>query len=114
MALLQEISSGPSPPYGRWKNHNLRRLRYLVKQDLDNIGSWYCLDDGDDDDIPLLSVQNLHICIWAAGCKLYGPDTKEIIHYCSAECRIHHEFDLWTHSFCPAMEYTVSRINIGM
>jgi hypothetical protein len=62
----------------------------------------------------LLSVQNLHICIWAAGCKLYGPDTKEIIHYCSAECRIHHEFDLWTHSFCPAMEYTVSRINIGM
>jgi hypothetical protein len=32
MALLQEISGGPSPPDGRWKNHNLRRLRYLFKQ----------------------------------------------------------------------------------
>jgi hypothetical protein len=31
MALLQEISGGPSPPDGRWKNHNLRRLRYVVK-----------------------------------------------------------------------------------
>jgi hypothetical protein len=31
MALLQEISGGPSPPDDRWKNHNLRRLRYLVK-----------------------------------------------------------------------------------
>jgi hypothetical protein len=31
MALLQEISSGPSPPDGRWKDPNLRRLRYLVK-----------------------------------------------------------------------------------
>jgi hypothetical protein len=28
MALLQEISGGPSPPDGRWKNPNLRRLRY--------------------------------------------------------------------------------------
>jgi hypothetical protein len=37
MALLQEISGGPSPPNGRWKNHNLRRLHYLVKQDPDNI-----------------------------------------------------------------------------
>jgi hypothetical protein len=34
MALLQEISGGPSPPDGRWKNPNLRQLRYLVKQDL--------------------------------------------------------------------------------
>jgi hypothetical protein len=64
MALLQEISAGPSPPDGRWKNHNLRwRLRYLVKQDLDNIAWWYWLDDGDGDDIPLLPVQNPHICI---------------------------------------------------
>jgi hypothetical protein len=37
MELLQEISDGPSPPDGRWKNHNLRWLRYLFKQDLDNI-----------------------------------------------------------------------------
>jgi hypothetical protein len=64
MALLKEICGGPSPPDSRWKNPNLRRLRYLVKQDLDNIAWWYWLDDGDDDDIPLLSVQNLHICIW--------------------------------------------------
>jgi hypothetical protein len=27
VALLQEISSGPSPPDGRWKNHNLRLPR---------------------------------------------------------------------------------------
>jgi hypothetical protein len=39
MALLQEISGIPSPPDGRWKNHNLRRLRYLVNQDLNNIAS---------------------------------------------------------------------------
>jgi hypothetical protein len=62
MALLQEISGGPSPPNGWCKNPNLRRLRYLVKQDLDNIAWWYWLD-GDDDDIPLLPVQNPHICI---------------------------------------------------
>jgi hypothetical protein len=41
MALLQEISGGPSPPVGRWKNHNLRQLRYLIKQDLDSIAWLY-------------------------------------------------------------------------
>jgi hypothetical protein len=75
---------------------------------------WYCLDDGDDDDILLLPIQNPHICIWQAGCRRYGLDTKDIIDYCSAECRIRHKFDLWTRSFRPAMEYVVSRINIGM
>jgi hypothetical protein len=94
MALLQEIRGGPSPPDDWWKNHNLRRLRYLVKQDLDNIAWWYWLDDGDDKEIPLLPVKNPHICIWAVGCRRYGPDTKEIIYYYSAECRIRHEFDL--------------------
>jgi hypothetical protein len=48
MALLQEISGGPSPLDGRWKNYNLRLLRYLVNQDLENIAWWYWLDDGDD------------------------------------------------------------------
>jgi hypothetical protein len=93
----------------------LRRLHYLVKLDLDNIAWLYWLDDGDgDDNIPLLPIQNPHICIWEAGCRHYRPDTKEIIHYCSAECRIRHEFDLWTRKFCPAVEYAVSRMNIGM
>jgi hypothetical protein len=115
MALLQKISGGPSPPDGRWKNHNLRRLRYLIKQDLDNIVWLYWLDDGDDDDdIPLFLVQNPHICIWEVGCRRYEPDTKEIIHYCSAECHIRHEFDLWTCKFRPAVEYAVSRMNIRM
>jgi hypothetical protein len=45
MALLEEISSSSSPPDGRWKNHNLWRLRYLVKQDLNNTAWWYWLDD---------------------------------------------------------------------
>jgi hypothetical protein len=31
MELLQEISGDLSPPDARWKNHNLRRRRYLVK-----------------------------------------------------------------------------------
>jgi hypothetical protein len=31
MAQLQEISGGLSPPDGRWKNHNLQRLCYLIK-----------------------------------------------------------------------------------
>jgi hypothetical protein len=114
MALLQEISGGPSPPDGRWKNSNLRQLRYLVKQDLNNILWWYWLDDGDDDNISLLHVQNHHICIWAVRCRRYGPDTKETIHYCSAECHICHEFDLWTRNFHPAEEYAVSRMKIGM
>jgi hypothetical protein len=115
MALLQEISGGPSPPDDRWKNPNLRWLRYLVKRSLDNIAWWYWLDDGDDDDIPLPPVQNSHICIWEVGCRSYGLDTTEIIHYYSAECRIRHEFDLWTRSFGrPAVEYAVSRMNIGM
>jgi hypothetical protein len=114
MTLLQEISGGPSLPDGRWKNHNLRRLLYLVKQDLDNIAWLYWLDDGDDDDIPLLPVQNPHICIWEVGCRCYGLDTKEIIHYCSTECRIRHEFDLWTCKFRPTVEYAISRMNIGM
>jgi hypothetical protein len=115
MALLQEFSGGLSPPDGRWKNPNLRRLRYLVKQDLDNMSWWYCLYDSDDNDIPLLPIQNPHICIWEAGCRRYGPDTREIIHYCSAECRIRHEFDHWMRSFGrPTVEYTVSRMNIGM
>jgi hypothetical protein len=30
MALLQEISDGPSPPDGRLKNHNLRQLLLMV------------------------------------------------------------------------------------
>jgi hypothetical protein len=112
MALLQEISGGPSPRDGR-KNPNLRQLCYLVNQDLDNIVWWYWLDDGDhDDDIPLLPIQNPHIYIWAVGCRHYRPDTKEIIHYCSAECHIRHEFDLWTRKFRPAVEYAVSRMNI--
>jgi hypothetical protein len=73
------------------------------------------LDDGDyDDDIPLLPVQNPYICIWAARYRRYRQDTKEITHYCSAECRISHEFDLWTRNFRPAVEYAVSRMNIWM
>jgi hypothetical protein len=75
MALLQKISGGPSSPDGSWKNHNLRWLSYLVKQDLDNIALWYWLDD-DEDDIPLLPVQNPHICIWAMGCWHYGRIPK--------------------------------------
>jgi hypothetical protein len=115
MALLQEISGGPSPPDGRCKNPNLRRLRYLVKQDLDNFAWCYWLDDRDyDDDILLLPVQNLHICIWAAGCRHYRSDTKEIIHYCSTKCRIRHEFNLWTREFRLAVDYAVSRMNIRM
>jgi hypothetical protein len=51
MALLQEISGVQSPPNGRWKNHNLRRLHCLY-----NIVWWHWLDEGDDDDIPLLPV----------------------------------------------------------
>jgi hypothetical protein len=61
-SVLQEISGDPSPLDGWWKSHNLRRLCYLVKKDLENIVWWYCLDDSDND-IPLLPVQNPHICI---------------------------------------------------
>jgi hypothetical protein len=42
----------------------------------------------------LLPVQNPHVCIWVVGCRRYGSETSKIIHYCSAECRTRHEFDL--------------------
>jgi hypothetical protein len=77
MALLQEISSSPSPPYGRWKNANLRWLCYLIKQDLENIVWWYWLDDSENDDISLFPVQNPHMCIWEAGCRRYGLDQSD-------------------------------------
>jgi hypothetical protein len=79
IALLQEISGGPSPPDGPWKNHNRRRLRYLIKQDLDNIAWLYWIDNSDDDDILLLPVQNPHICIWEAGCRCYGPSVASVM-----------------------------------
>ncbi len=103
------------PPDGQWKNPNLRWLRYPVKQDLDNIAWWYWLDD-------VTTTTTFRCCMsristsafWAAGCRRYGPDTKQIIYYCSAECHIYHEFDLWTRKFRPVVEYAVSRMNIGM
>jgi hypothetical protein len=113
MALLQEISSGPLPPDKQWKNHNLRRLHYLVNRDLEKIVWWYWLGDGDVD-IPLLPIHNPHVCIWAAGCRHYRPETSEIIHHCSAKCRIRHEFDLWTCNFSVTVKYAVSKMNIGM
>jgi hypothetical protein len=113
MALLHEISGGPSPPDGRSKNHNLGRLHYLINRDLHNIAWWYWLRD-DDGNISLLLVQNPHVCIWAAGCRHHGPETSEIIHYCSAECCNRHEFNLWTRNFSIAVEYVISRMNIGM
>jgi hypothetical protein len=39
---------------------------------------------------------------------------REILHYCNTACHSRHEFDLWTRSFRSAVEYAVSRMNIGM
>jgi hypothetical protein len=108
ITLLHEISGGPSPPDRRWKNHNLRRLRYRVNRDLKNIMWWYWLG-GDYDDIPLLPIQNPYVSIWAAGCRRYGPETSEIIYYCSTKCCIRHEFDLWMHNFSVIMESPLAR-----
>jgi hypothetical protein len=49
-----------------------------------------------------------------SGIQGNGPETSQIIHYCSAECRIHHEFNLWMHNFNVAVEYTMSKMNIVM
>jgi hypothetical protein len=111
MALLLEISGGPSPPNGRWKNRNLQRLRYLVKQDLDNIAWLYWLDDGDDDDnIPLLPSR----IPTSAFRKRDVGATGRIPKRSSTTTVPSAEFDLWTRKFCPTVEYTVSRMNIGM
>jgi hypothetical protein len=113
MALLQEISGGPSPPDGQWKNDNLRRLRYLVRISTTLRGctglmtatmtTFRCCPSR----IPTSAFEKRDV-------GATRPDTKEIIHYCSAECRIRHEFDLWTRKFRPVVEYAVSTMNIGM
>jgi hypothetical protein len=42
------------------------------------------------------------------GCRRYGPETSEIIHYCSVECRIRQEFDTWTRNFSTTVEHAVT------
>jgi hypothetical protein len=109
LALLQGISGGPSLAHGRWENHGLKRLRYLVWRDLCVIAQRLWLPDGDDVD---LCVEDPHVCTWAE-CRRWW-DTTYIIRYCSAECRINHEYVLWTRQFLfnGPVRYSVSRIRM--
>jgi hypothetical protein len=87
-------------------------LCYLVKNNLDNIVGGT--------DLMTATTTTFHChpsrIPTSAGQRDVGATghTKEIIHYYLTECRIRHEFDLWTRSFRPAVEYAVSRMNIGM
>ena len=91
LVLLHKISSDPSQIYGRWENHSLPPLRYSVRRDLDVIAYWLWLSDHDVDP-PGLLVEDTHVCTWAE-CRRWW-DASCFIQYCSAGCRIRHEYDL--------------------
>ena len=108
LALLQGISDGPSLGDGRWENHGLPPLCYSVRRDLDIIAYWLWLPDRDVDPSGLL-VEDPHVCTWAQ-CRHWGDARSCIIRYCSAECCIRHEFDLWTMYFNGPVSYAFSRM----
>ena len=107
LVLLHKISSDPSQIYGRWENHSLPPLRYSVRRDLDVIAYWLWLSDHDVDP-PGLLVEDTHVCTWAE-CRRWW-DASCFIQYCSAGCRIRHEYDLWTRCTNSQVEYAVSRM----
>jgi len=99
LALLHGISGGPSLRDGRW---------YLVRRDLHTIAYRLWLPDRDVDPSGLL-VEDPHVCTWAQ-CRHWGDARSCIIWYCSAECRIRREFDLWTLYFNGPVSYAFSRM----
>ena len=100
LALLHGISGGPSLRDGRWENHGPSLQRYLVRRDLHTIA--YVDPSG-------LLVEDPHVCTWAQ-CRRWGDARSCMIRYCSAECRIHHEFNLWTRYFKGPVSYAFSRM----
>ena len=108
LALLHGISGGPSLRDGRWENHGLSLLRYLVWRDLHTIAYRLWLPDHEVDPLGLL-VEDPYVCTWAQ-CRHWGDARSCIIRYCSTECRIRHEFDLWTLYFNGPVSYAFSRM----
>jgi len=108
LALFHGISGGPSLRDGRWENRRLPVQRYWVRRDLHTIDYWCWLPNLDVDPSGLL-VEDPHVCTWAQ-CRCWGDARSCIIQYCSAECRIRHEFDLWTRYFNGPVSYTISRM----
>jgi len=104
LVVLHTISGGPSQVDGRWENRGLPGLRHSVQRDLEIIASQLWLSDRDID----LLVDDTHVCTWAEW-RCYGDGTF-IIRYCSAGCRIRHEYDLWTRRMNSQVEYAVSRM----
>ena len=108
LALLHGISGSPSLRDGRWENHGLSLQRYLVRRDLHTIAYRLWLPDRDVDPSGLL-VEDPHVCTWAQ-CRHWGDARSCIIRYCSTECCIRHEFDLWTRYFNGPVSYAFSRM----
>jgi hypothetical protein len=91
LVVLHGINGGPSQVDSRWENHGLPPLRHSVLWDLEVIAYRLWLPDRGIDP-PGLLVDDTHVCTWAE-CRRYGDETF-IIRYCSAGCRISHEYDL--------------------
>ena len=104
LVVSHTISGGPLQVDGRWENRSLPELRHSVQRDLEIIASWLWLPDRDVD----LLVADTHVCTWVE-CRRYGDGTF-IIRYCSAGCRIRHEYELWTWRMNSQVEYAVSRM----
>jgi hypothetical protein len=112
LAIIKNRISGGELPDGRWDNHGLERLRTCIRKDLNIIAYRFRLHYPED--TPELLVDDPHVCIWEE-CRRYGPQQNNcplLIRYCSPECRIRHEFDLWTWGMSERVSYRITKMRL--
>ena len=110
LEALDRISGGQSPMDGRrWGNSGLPPLRGFVRNLLHSFASRLRLPRIID--YPELTPHDPHVCTWTSGCRRWPPEgTSRIALYCSPQCRIRHEFDLFTRSVRDDVGYAISRM----
>lgn len=107
LEALDRISGGQSPMDGRWGNSGLPPLRFFVRNLLHYIAWRVRLPRIDH---PVLTPHDPHVCTWTSGCRRWPEGTSRICWYCSPQCRIRHEFDLFTRFVRDDVGYAISRM----